>query len=366
MKNIALIGSCGSIGRQVLDVVRRHGSVFKIVALVTGSPSAQFDAQVKEFAPAFSAVTSMDGDKALFAAEYPSADVIFNAASGFAGLRYSLKAVSAGKTLALANKETLVCGGELVMPLAERTGAKIIPVDSEHSAIWQCLNFDRKGKVKRLVLTASGGAFKGRKWSELENVTLEQALSHPTWKMGAKITVDSATLMNKGYEVIEAHALFGTPYERIEAVIQPQSIIHSLVEFEDGACIAQMSRPSMEIPIQLALTYPQRLDVQTPELDFKSAFALSFEPLERASYPLFDLALECGARGGSAPCIMNAADEAAVRAYLDGKIKFTRIYDVVSGVLQAIPADSSADFDRLCHIDLNARLAAQKIIDRYQ
>lgn len=366
MKNIALIGSTGSIGRQVLEVVRKNPAKYKIVALAAQNPSVEFSRQVREFKPEHNALASTEREAALAAADWESADVIFNAAGGFAGLEYSLKAIRAKKTLALANKETLVCGGEVVTRLAEKNGAEIIPVDSEHSAIWQCLNYDKKAQFKKLIITASGGAFRGKSQKELSSVTPAQALNHPTWKMGKKITVDSATLLNKGYEVIEAHVLFNAPYSKIETVIQPQSIVHSLVEFKDGAVIAQMGAPSMEVPISLALSYPQRIATSVEPLSFKKAFSLQFEPLNRKDYPLYDLAMTCAKEGGTLPCALNAADEVAVKAFLDGKIKFTAIYDVVAGVLAATPRDEAVSFKQLEEVDKTARWKAQKIIFKLQ
>ncbi len=366
MKNIALIGSTGSIGRQVLEVVRKNPAKYKIVALAAQNPSVEFSRQVREFKPEHNALASTEREAALAAADWESADVIFNAAGGFAGLEYSLKAIRAKKTLALANKETLVCGGEVVTRLAEKNGAEIIPVDSEHSAIWQCLNYDKKAQFKKLIITASGGAFRGKSQKELSSVTPAQALNHPTWKMGKKITVDSATLLNKGYEVIEAHVLFNAPYSKIETVIQPQSIVHSLVEFKDGAVIAQMGAPSMEVPISLALSYPQRIATSVEPLSFKKAFSLQFEPLNRKDYPLYDLAMTCAKEGGTLSCALNAADEVAVKAFLDGKIKFTAIYDVVAGVLSTTPRDESVSFKQLEEVDKTARWKAQKIIFKLQ
>lgn len=362
MKNIALIGSTGSIGRQVLEVVKNHPDLFKICAIVAFSPSPLYFWQVEEFHPAHAVVASQDREGALRVAALEEADVIFNAVGGFAGLSYSLAAVNAGKTLALANKETLVCGGDIIMPLAERTGAKIIPVDSEHSAIWQCLNFDCAKPVRRLIITASGGPFRGYPQELLEEVTPEQALNHPTWRMGKKITIDSATLMNKGYEVIEAHVLYGTPYNRIQAIIQRQSIIHSMVEFEDGAILAQMSYPTMELPIQLALTYPERAKCNLSPMDFGKAFSLSFEPLLREDYPLFDLALKCGEGGGILPCALNAADEVAVHAFLGGRLKFTQIFKVVEGVISATANQKITSLEQLVEVDAKAREAANKLI----
>lgn len=366
MKKIALIGSTGSIGKQVLDVVRRNSDKYKIVALAAMNASVEFSRQVREFKPALNAVAALDREAALSVAECADADVIFNAAGGFAGLEYSLNAIRAGKPLALANKETLVCGGEVVTRLAQNYGAEIIPVDSEHSAIWQCLNFERKGQFKKLIITASGGAFRGKSQKELENVTPAQALNHPTWKMGKKITVDSATLLNKGYEVIEAHVLYGAPYSKIETVIQPTSVVHSLVEFKDGAILAQMGTPSMEIPISLALSYPKRLATSVATLDFKKAFSVEFLPLNKKDYPLYALSLQCAKDGGTMPCALNAADEVAVKAFLDGKIKFTDIYAVVDSVLSATVRDEAVSFKQLEEVDGAARWKAQKIIYKMQ
>lgn len=364
MKKIALIGSCGSIGRQVLKAVKNHPDKFKIVALVAHTPSEQFAVQVEEFKPEYSAIASLDKEGALAAAELDCADVIFNAASGFAGLEYSLRAAKAGKVVALANKETLVCGSDVILPLNSTHGGKILPVDSEHSAIWQCLNFDCTKPVRRIIITASGGAFRGFTPEQLKGVTPEQALNHPTWKMGKKITVDSATLMNKGYEVIEAHALYGTPYSKIDTVIQPQSIVHSMVEFEDGAVLAQMSYPTMELPIQLALTYPERYSCELAPMDFTKAFSLGFEPLERKNYPLFDLALKCGEAGGTLPCALNAADEVAVWAFLNKNLTYTDIFTVVDRVISATPCQKVESFEQLLEVDKLAREEAHKVIKK--
>ncbi|MDE5721573.1 MAG: 1-deoxy-D-xylulose-5-phosphate reductoisomerase [Clostridia bacterium] len=366
MKKIVLIGSTGSIGRQVIEVVKRHPDEYAICALVTGSGGEAFEKQVREIKPKFCAVASVEKEKALSLAALDGADIIFNAAGGFAGAEYSLRAVKAGKRLALANKESLVCAGDIILPLAKKSGAQIIPVDSEHSAIWQCLNFDCNKPVKRLIITASGGAFRGYTEEMLKGVTAAQALNHPTWRMGRKITVDSATLMNKGYEVIEAHALFGTPYKDVEAVIQPQSIIHSMVEFADGAIIAQLSYPTMEIPVQLALSYPERRHTSLAHMDFTKAFSLGFEPLKKEDYPCFALALKCGQEGSTAPCVLNAADEEAVHAFLNGRIAFTDIFRVADETLQKLGVHNAADFEDIVQTDKTARGVAQKIILRLQ
>lgn len=363
MKNIALIGSTGSIGKQVIEVVKRYPGKFRLCALVAFSDSKTLESQVEELKPKYSALASTESQKALNAASLSEADIVFNAAGGFAGLEYSLKALEAGKPLALANKETLVCGGDIVMPYAQNGGV-ILPVDSEHSAIWQCLNFKSNAPVRRLIITASGGAFRDMPSDKLDKVTPEQALAHPTWKMGAKITVDSATLMNKGYEVIEAHMLYGTPYSKIDTVIQPQSIVHSLVEFTDGSVLAQMSYPTMEVPVQLALSYPERLKEAVTPMDFKKTFSLDFKPLDENRYPCFSLALNCGKAGGIMPCVLNAADEVGVKAFLNGKISFTDIYRVASGTVSAFAPQEVKSFEHLKEIDDEARSRAQYIIDR--
>ncbi len=364
MKKIVLIGSTGSIGRQVIDVAMRHPDEFKIIALVAGSESEEFGKQVGDIKPRYFAAAQTQPEYALSLAAINDADIVFNAAGGFAGAAYSLAAVNAGKTLALANKETLVCAGDIIMPAAKKSGSAILPVDSEHSAIWQCLNFERNRRVRRLIITASGGAFRDYTADMLDSVTPEQALAHPTWKMGKKITVDSATLMNKGYEVIEAHILFGCEYENIEAVMQPQSVIHSLVEYDDGAILAQMSYPTMEIPIQLALSYPWRLKTSVKPMDFSAAFSLDFRPLDEKKYPCFSLALGCGRAGGIMPCVLNAADEVAVSAFLGGRIAFTDIYKTVDYTVTKVANAKVLSFEQLIDIDRAARDIAKKFIYR--
>lgn len=374
MKKIALVGSCGSIGRQVADVVRRSAGEFSLCALISNRSLETFNAQIAEFKPSFAVLTDRDAAKGIIAPRETKvlsgedgalealgecgADIVFVACGGFAGLKYSLKAVETGARLALANKETLVCGGDIIMPLV----GELVPVDSEHSAIWQCLNFERRAPFERLIITASGGPFRGRKFAYLKDVKAADALRHPTWKMGAKITVDSATLLNKGYEIIEAHHLYNAPYSRIEAVIQPQSIVHSMVEFADGAVLAQLSNPSMELPIQLALTYPERCRSGVAKMDFTRAFSLDFMPLERGQYPMYDLALECGRRGGIMPTVLNAASEIAVGAFLRDSIGFTDIYEISADVVAATPYARAESYSQLCEADGAARrLAARHI-----
>ena len=375
MKKIALVGSTGSIGRQVISVVMRHPDRFKITALIADTSSDALLGQINALSPEYAVLCNPSqgdirgaiktstafftgADSALKVLEDCGADVIFVACGGFAGLKYSLKALKLNIPLALANKETLVCGGDLVASF----NGEIMPVDSEHSAIWQCLNFDRKAQFERLVITASGGAFRGRKWDTLSAVTPEEALRHPTWKMGAKITVDSATLLNKGYEVIEAHHLYGCGYDRIETVIHPQSIVHSMVKFADGACLAQTGYPTMELPIQLALTYPERLDCGLNQLDFTRPLSLEFLPLERKEYPLYDLALACGEQGGILPTVLNACSEVSVGAFLKGEIPLTDVYTVASEVVSGTANCRVESFEQLSEVDRLARARALKII----
>lgn len=379
MKKVALVGCTGSIGRQVINVIERYPDRFTLVAMVANSSVKEFCGQIERLKPAYAALTDEDAAKSLRrlpdgvrfyggkegglrTMQECGADVIFVACGGFDGLKYSLKAAELGAVIALANKESLVCGGDLLMKKAE----KLVPVDSEHSALWQCLNFEKSAPFSRMYITASGGAFRGRKWEELKDVTPSQALAHPTWKMGAKITIDSATLLNKGYEVIEAHHLYCAPYDKITAVIQPQSIIHSMVMFEDGAILAQLSRPTMELPIQLALTYPERLYTGLENLDFSKAFSLGFEPLVRKDYPMFDLALCCGEEGGVLPTALNAASEIAVGAFLNGAIKYTDIHALCERVVSATVNCAVSSYEQLEETDGVSRRLAQKFIKEFQ
>ncbi len=359
-KKISLIGCRGSVGSQALDVIRRHPESFQIVSLVSAKRDARLIALGDEFHADY--VAGAEDENVMDVACPDEADIVFNAAPGFSGVRYSFEAARRGKALALANKETLVCAGELFSGYTPN----IIPVDSEHSAIWQCLGFRSRPRtpVSRLVLTASGGPFAGKKYSDLCSVTPAEALIHPTWKMGKKITVDSATMMNKGYETIEAHFLFGVPYENIETVLQKKSLVHSLVEFEDGAVLAQMGFPAMEIPIQLALTYPERLETAAPRLDFSAPLDLSTEPLEKKDWPLYALALECGRAGDNLPCAMNAGDEVAVEAFLDGKISFTDIFEVVDGTVQKTEKRKLSDLESVEEEDGRARRLADEIVKK--
>ncbi len=378
MKTIALIGATGSIGRQVCAVVRRHPDKFKIESMVARASVEEFLALVKEFLPAYAVLTDENAgrsiadripqgvqfgygeDAALHAVEY--GDVAFVAASGFAGLKYSLKAIEQKKDIALANKETLVCGGELVMSRAKGAGVRILPVDSEHSALWQALNFRKDTPFKRLILTASGGPFYGYTKEQLESVTPEMALKHPTWSMGAKITIDSATLLNKGFEVIEAKWLYDAELSRIHTLVQPESIVHSMVEFEDGCVMAQMSVPTMELPIQLALTYPERFDCGVKPLELERLGSLRFLPLERKSFPCYELALTALERGDNYPCALNGAGEVAVGAFLDGHIKFTQIAEIMEETLTRTEGMKVCSYEVLQQTDERARAIARTLV----
>ncbi len=354
-KRIALLGSTGSIGQQTLDVVRRFPDHFRIVALAARSNVSLLAQQVHEFRPAivtcFADTPEVEakahqllpeavlGEQGLLAvATHADADIVVAATSGLVGLKPALAAIGAGKTIALANKETLVMAGHIVTQAAQRAGVPIYPIDSEHSAIWQSLRGEEKHDIHRLLLTASGGPFRSTPVQELQAVTVNQALAHPTWHMGPKITIDSATLMNKGLEVIESRWLFDVPYERIDVVVHPESIIHSMVEFVDGSVKMQASLPSMHLPIMNALAYPARLDAAETgfirELNWARVASLHFEALDIARFPCFRLAIEAGKRGGTYPSALVGADEEAVELFLAGKIKFLEIAELIESVLE--------------------------------
>ena len=378
MKTIALIGSTGSIGRQVCSVVRRHSDKFKIKSLVANSSEQLFLEQVKEFMPEYAALADEAAGRRIAdqipqgvkfgygekAAEEAIAygEIAFVAATGFAGLKYSLKAIEGGKPLALANKETLVCGGELVMGQVKKKGVELMPVDSEHSALWQALHFRSDAPFRRLIITASGGPFYAYTKEQLQNVTPMSALKHPTWQMGAKITIDSATLLNKGFEVIEAKWLYDAPMEKIHTIVQPESIIHSMVEFDDGGILAQLSYPTMELPIQLALTYPERFDCGLKPLDFESLGAIRFLPLERKRFPCYDLALRSAELGDNYSCALNGAGEVAVHAFLDGRIPFLKIADTIEAALEKTERMKPDSYAVLLETDVRARALAREYI----
>lgn len=371
MKKIALLGSTGSIGRQVLDVVDRYPNKFKIVSLCCNKNAHLLEEQAKKYgvkvlglttSEKASEITSLPqgatlytGENALLHCVLEEADVVVVAVVGFCGLPAVIQACKMGKTIALANKESLVAGGEIVTALAKKHGANLIPIDSEHSAIWQCLHHDKQTPFKKIILTASGGALRNLPLDELEKVTPEMALNHPTWKMGAKITVDCATMMNKGLEVIEAMWLFNCRADDIEVVIHPQSIVHSMVEYVDNALIAQLSNPSMDIPIQLALSYPQRLKSATKPLDF-SLLTLNFSTPDYHRYPCLKLAIDCARIGKNMPCALSGANEEAVKLFLDGKIKFTDIAKYVELATKSVTL-CEPTYENLVKTDYLAREA---------
>ena len=379
-RRLAILGSTGSIGCQALDVVSRSPDQgLRVVALSAASGWEQLIEQARAYGVKRIALSNPDAaaraSEAWTEGEVLSGpeglvklitececDLVLNAIVGSAGLVPTVATLGEGIDLALANKESLVVGGELVTQLAEATGAAIIPVDSEHSAVHQLLASEQVGTVDKIVLTASGGPFRGRSASELTDVTIEQALAHPTWAMGGKITIDSATLMNKGLEVIEAHLLFGIPYQRIEVVIHPQSIVHSLIDLNDGATLAHLGYPDMRVPISYALNYPERADVDVPRLDLATVGELGFEEPDLETFACLRLALEAGLAGGSAPCVLNAADEVAVAAFLAGRIPFTAIAAAVEEVLAEMPARAVTHFEELFAIDEEARRRTEERI----
>jgi 1-deoxy-D-xylulose-5-phosphate reductoisomerase len=355
MKRIALLGATGSIGRQALEIVDGNPEL-QLCAVAVGSQTEE----AERIAAARGVEhVSVAGDPPLDEVVLASEpDVVLNAVVGFAGLPGTLAALEAGIDLALANKESLVAAGELALAARERGGGRILPVDSEHSAALQCLEARGPEQIHSLVLTASGGPFRGRSRAELVSVTPAQALAHPTWSMGPKITVDSATLMNKGLELIEAHFLFGLSYERIEVVVHPASIVHALVRFRDGASLAHLGYPDMRVPISYALTYPERAATALRPLDLASGLILEFFAPDEESFPCLGLARAAGEAGGTAPCVLNAANEVAVAAFLDGALAFTGIPDVVERTLASVAGPRARDLDDLLAVDAEARQVA--------
>lgn len=374
MIKISLIGSTGSIGRQVVDVALRHKDKFKIITLAAGGNAKLLEEQANLLHPEVIALADPEkaceikelpkgtalytGENAVLHAVSEKSDIVFVAVSGFAGLKPTLEGISLGKDIALANKETLVAGGEIVMKLAKEKGVRIIPVDSEHSAIFQCLGFKRDADFRKLIITASGGAFRDLLKEKIEKMNAADALRHPNWNMGKKITIDCATLLNKGLEVIEACRLYNAPLEKVEAIIHPESIIHSMVEFCDGAIMAQLGYPSMEIPIQLALTYPKRYETGVPFLSLAGK-TLHFDNIDTDRFPCFSLALDAYKKGGLYPCAMNAANEAAVMLYLEDKIKFYDIAELISYATEKAQ-NGEVTYDNLVFADAEARRAVQK------
>jgi 1-deoxy-D-xylulose-5-phosphate reductoisomerase len=368
MKKLVILGSSGSIGTQALEIVAASEEL-QVVGLAAGSSWEQLLEQARQHGVPTVALAHADAaerarsawDGRVLVGEEgirelitgSGAALVLNGMVGAAGLGPTVVALGEGIDVALANKESLVIGGELTTALAEATGARLLPVDSEHSALFQLIGSAQPGTVERLVLTASGGPFRGR--NDLSGVSVEDALAHPTWRMGGRITIDSATLMNKGFEAIEAHHLFGVPYERIAVVVHPQSIVHSLIDLNDGATLAHLGYPDMRVPISYALHFPERADVDVPRLDLATVGELSFEPPDPETFACLRLALEAGKAGGTAPCVLNAADEVAVAAFLDGRIEFTAIGAVVERVLEEMPARPVTHFDDLFACDEEAR-----------
>ena len=370
MKRIAILGATGSIGTQALDVIAAHDDL-QVVALAAGSDVeglvvaaratgaevlALADPAAAERAAAELGRPVLSGPRALVELiDAAGATVVLNAVVGAAGLEASLDTLERGLDLALANKESLVAGGELVLAAARRGGGAILPVDSEHSALQQCLGELPREQLSSLVITASGGPFRGRTRAELAEITVAQALAHPTWAMGAKITVDSATLMNKGLEVIEAHMLFGLPYDQIEVVVHPQSIVHGMARLRDGALIAHLGHPDMRVPISFALTYPERAAVPARPLEWREAFSLDFEPPDLDTFGCLRLAIAAGEAGGTAPAVLNAANEVAVAAFLTGEIGFLEIEALVDDALQHVPVQPLDDLAAVLAADGAAR-----------
>jgi 1-deoxy-D-xylulose-5-phosphate reductoisomerase len=349
VKRIALLGATGSIGRQAIEIIETHEEL-ELVAAASGSQP------IDGLAP----LTQVGGDLTELL-ERADPDLVLNAVVGFAGLPATLWALERGVTLALANKESLVAAGELALAAHRRGGGLLLPVDSEHSALFQCLEGRPRDQLDSLVLTGSGGPFRGKSREELESVTPEQALRHPTWRMGRKITVDSATLANKGLELIEAHYLFGVGYEAIEVVIEPTSVVHGLARFRDGASIAHLGHPDMRVPISFALTYPERAQTPVPSLDLADGVVLAFEAPDLETFPLLALARDAGEKGGTYPCVFNAANEVAVEAFLDGRLSFAAIADVVEEALADADGAPAQDLGELVEADARARRSAERV-----
>lgn len=387
LTKLAILGSTGSIGRQALEVVKEFPEHFQVTALTAGSNLELLIEQTQVFKPRYVVIADsglypelkrrlseaspepviLTGIAGLIeVAALPEVDLVLVAVVGSVGIQPTLAGIQAGKRIALANKETLVAAGSIIMPASVEAGVDIIPVDSEHSAIFQCIAGRPRAEIAKLLLTASGGPFRKYQREELESVNLEQALQHPNWRMGGKITIDSATMFNKGLEIIEAHWLFNMPFERIEVVVHPESIVHSMIQLTDGSWIAQMGLCDMRLPIQLALTFPERLPNSFPVLDFSQNIRLNFEPVNPELIPAITLAYEAGRTGGSLPAALNAANEIAVNAFLEGKIRFTDILRMVSKVMgyhQQKGFKTAPSLDEILTVDLWARETARKLVE---
>ena len=357
-RDVVILGSTGSVGTQALDLVRAHPERFRVVGLTAGGSQPDlFAAQVAEFAPLHHGL----GGAASVEAAAADCDVVLNAITGAAGLQPTLAALDAGTSLALANKESLIMGGPLVLDRA--AAGQIVPVDSEHAALAQCLRGGTAGEVRRLVLTASGGPFRGRTREELLEVSLDEALAHPTWAMGPVITINSATLVNKGLEVIEAHLLFGTPYDALDVVVHPQSLVHSMVEFTDGSTLAQASPPDMRLPIALALGWPERVPRAAYGLDWTTATTWEFEPLDAQAFPAVALCKAAGERGGTFPAVLNAANEVCVEAFVAGRLPFLAVVDTVAAVVEENPFRERATLAEVLESEEWARTRARELVE---
>jgi len=381
VKRVAILGSTGSIGRSALAVVDAHPGRLTVVALAAGDNASLLAEQIARYRPEVAAMATgegvdrvrsacgsaspsvLGGTEGLVAvATHPSVDIVICASAGTAGLEAVLAAIEAGKTIALANKEVLVMAGAIVTEAARRRGVAILPVDSEHNAIHQCLHARPPTEVRRIILTASGGPFRDYSSEALEHVGPDAALRHPTWQMGRKITIDSATLMNKGLEVIEAHHLFGTPYDRIDVVVHPQSIVHSLVTLCDGAALAHLGHPDMRVPISYALHHPERVDVPVRTLDLAEVASLTFEPPDEDAFPCLRISREAAVAGGTGPCVLNAANEIAVHAFLGGRLPFMGIPAVIEQTLERVGAHGVHGFESLYQADAEAREVAGELV----
>ncbi|MBV8159443.1 MAG: 1-deoxy-D-xylulose-5-phosphate reductoisomerase [Acidimicrobiia bacterium] len=380
MKTVALVGSTGSIGTQAVDVVAAEPDRYRIAALGAGSSIDALAGQAQRLRPGVVAIadaalvskleelvppgTEVIGGVEALADIARSAEVVLNAVVGFAGLPVTLAALEAGRRLALANKESLIAAGPVVQRARATPGAELVPVDSEHCAVHQCLRSGQRTEVRRVVITASGGPFRGRRSRELADVTVDEALAHPTWAMGPKITVDSSTLMNKGLEVIEAHELFGLGYDQIDVVVHPQSIVHSMVEFSDGSTVAQLAGPDMRLPIGYALGYPERSGAAFGALDWTEARRLDFEAPDLTTFPCLELAYQAGRTGGTAPACLNAANEVAVAAFLDGVIPWSAIAETIREVLEEHDGTTANSVDVVIDADRRARQRARRAIQK--
>ena len=380
MKNIAVLGSTGSMGSQTLDVVRMHPDMFHVSVIAANSSDEQIEAQINEFAPDIAILADetaaerlrsrykgkteiLSGKQGMIdGAVYGPAETVVTSMVGFAGLAPTMAAIEAGKDIALANKETMVVAGQLVTAAAKKNNTAILPVDSEHCALFQCLQGEDRASVKKILLTCSGGPFRGKKRSEMENVSINDVLAHPTWSMGKKITVDCASLVNKGLEVIEAKWLYDASYDEIQVVVHPQSVVHSMIEFKDGAVMAQLGAPDMRLPIQYALTYPDRIESPCQSLDFWNMQSLTFEKPDTDTFRGLAIAYAAGRAGGVMPCIMNAANEIAVGAFLKGAIKFLDIYTVIERTMDARENKNDLSLELLFQEDAWARSYAEGIV----